>query len=97
MRKKFEFEFEDQACDNSISFDYDESFDEKISVLIENGVPVIYANRSAFILLAKTLAKMALCDYSNGFHVHLYQDFNADEPEALRVILDETEETTNQS
>ena len=45
--KKFEFEFEDLSSRNSISFDYDGEVEEKMSVLCENDVPVIYVNRQA--------------------------------------------------
>ena len=89
MRKKFEFEFEDKSSEGAISFDYGKEFDETISVKIEGGVPVIYANRSSLLLLAKTFIKMAIGNYSSGFHVHLNQDFDADKPEVIRVILDE--------
>ena len=86
MKRKFEFEFEDQSP-STISFEYDVSAEEKISVLIEDGIPVLYVNRQALLFLVKTFAKMALCDYPDGFHVHLTKDFDADEAEALRVIL----------
>lgn len=58
-----------------------------MTVLVENGVPVMYANRQAFLVLAKIFAKIALCEYSDGFHIHLEKDFDADQPEILRVIL----------
>lgn len=89
MKKEFEFEFEDQSASNTISFEYDDSTEEKLSVLIESGVAVVYANRQALLLLAKAFAKMALSDYSSGFHVHFSNNFDADEPEVFRVILDE--------
>jgi hypothetical protein len=55
---------------------------------VENGVPVIYANREAFLLLARSCAKFGLGGYSSEFHVHLTQDFDADKGEALRLVLD---------
>lgn len=91
MKKRFEFEFDDQSQQGTISFAYDDAVDERMSVLVENGIPVIYANRATLVFLAKTFIKMALCAYPDGFHVHLNQDMDADKPEALRVILDETE------
>lgn len=91
MKRSFVFEFDDQSQQGTISFDYDEAVDERMSVLVENGVPVIYANRAALIFLAKTFIKIAVCPYRDGFHVHLNQDLDAEKAEAVRVILDETE------
>jgi hypothetical protein len=91
MKRRFEFEFEDESKINTISFEYCEAVDEKFSVLVEDGVSVLYANRSALVALAKTFIKMAQCPYPEGFHVHLEEDFDGDKPEALRVILNETE------
>ena len=91
MKQRFEFEFEDESESGTISFDYDPSDDEKMGVSIEDGVPVIYANRAALLVLAKTLIKMAVSRYPDGFHVHLEEDFNADRPEILRVILNDPE------
>ena len=91
MKQRFEFEFEDESERGTISFDYSESVDERLSVSIEAGVAVVYANRAALLVLAKTLIKMAICGYPDGFHVHLAEDFDADRPETLRVILNETE------
>ncbi|HEU0179566.1 MAG TPA: hypothetical protein VFV58_35480 [Blastocatellia bacterium] len=87
MIKKFEFEFEDLSSRNSISFDYNGEVEEKMSVLCENDVPVIYVNRQALLLLAKTFIKMALGEYPTGFHVHLSQNLDADQPEAMRIVL----------
>ena len=85
-KKTFTYEFEPEPT-NRLSFDYSEDADEKLDVLIENGVPIIYVNRSALITLAKLLLKMALGSYREGFHVHLRKDFNADEPDRLTVML----------
>ncbi|NOT63484.1 MAG: hypothetical protein HOP19_25010 [Acidobacteria bacterium] len=85
--KRFEFNFEDMSSKGSISFEYADDVSEKMTVVVENGVPVIYGNREAFLLLAKTCAKLALGQYQSGFHVHLAADFDADLPEAVRLIL----------
>jgi hypothetical protein len=88
MKKKFEFEFEDLSSKRTISFEYANEGEEKMSIMIENGIPVIYANREAFLLLAKTCAKIGLGEYSSGFHVHLRRDFDADQAESIRLVLD---------
>src|SRR5262245_39410208 len=89
MLKKFEFEFEDISSKGSIKFEYDDDLGEKMCVRVENGVPVVYANRTAFLFLARTFAKIALGEYRPGFHIHLYQDLDADQPEGIRFILDD--------
>jgi hypothetical protein len=91
MKRRFDFEFDDQSQQGTISFDYDESVDERLTVVVENGVPVVYANRPALIFLAKTFLRMALSPYPDGFHVHLNQDLDPEKPEALRAILNETD------
>jgi hypothetical protein len=88
MKKKFEFEFEDSPSNKGITFEYAEEVEERMTVTVENGVPVIYANREGFLLLARTCAKFGLGSYSSGFHVHLTQDFDEDKGEALRLVLD---------
>jgi hypothetical protein len=52
-------------------------------------MPFVYLNRSAMITLAKTLIKIAYGSYSDGFHIHVHKDFNADEPERLTLLLSE--------
>ncbi len=88
MKKKFSYEFEDESDKSTISYEYDEEIEEKFSVKIESGIPVVYGNKQAFVFLAKTFSKLSLGDYESGFHLHLNKDLDADEPEALRVVLD---------
>jgi hypothetical protein len=87
MKRRFEFEFEDQSSANVISFEYDDFVEEEINASLEDGVAVIFANRQAFLALAKVFAKIALSDYPKGFHLHLKKNFDADEEEILRVVL----------
>jgi hypothetical protein len=87
MERRFEFEFSDQSSENRITFEYDDDSDESFNISFNDGVPTIYANRSALIMLAKTFIKMSLCEYSGGFHVHLRQDFDADKPEVIQIVL----------
>ena len=86
---------EDRSFENRISFEYDDSVEEDFRVSSEDGVAVVYANRTALLTLAKAFVKMALCDYSDGFHVHLRKNFDADESEVLRVILSTHEVEVN--
>lgn len=87
MRKKFTFEFDDSSPNRSITFEYDDSIEEKMAVTIEDGIPVVYANRQALMLLAKTFIKMSIGSYTPGFHLHFTEDFEVGQPEAIRVIL----------
>ena len=87
MKKKFEFEFTDKSSNNEISFEYDDEDEEEIEIIIENGMPVLYANSQALLVLAKTFIKMAMCDYKTGFHVHFHKDLDADKPNIIRCVL----------
>jgi hypothetical protein len=84
--KTFNFEFEDERR-NHITFDYSPEDDEELDTLVEHGVPVLSANRPALLSLAKLFVRMALGEYSDGFHVHLRKDLNADEEDRLIVML----------
>ena len=86
MSKQFTYTYDENARDR-ISFDYSPEADEKLSSSVENGVPFIYLNRSGMITLARILIKIANGSYTEGFHVHLHKDFNADEPENLVLLL----------
>src|SRR5262245_1573515 len=39
------------------------------------------------LILAKALIKIALGEYSTGFHIHLCQDLDTDQLEAIRIVL----------
>lgn len=94
MKKQFTYEFEVEK-ENRITYEYSPEADEKLDSLVENGVPIVYLNRSAMLMLAKTLIKMALGSYTVGFHVHLSKDLNADLPDRLTVMLyDGSDDTT---
>jgi len=86
MRKQFTYTY-DEDGNNRISFEYSPEADEKLASSVVNGVPFIYLNRSGMITLARILIKMANGSYSEGFHVHLRKDFNADAPESLVLLL----------
>jgi hypothetical protein len=88
MNKKFEFEFEDTSPSSSILFEYDELIDEKINVVLEKNIPVVYANKQALLSIAKTFIKLSMCDYANGFHIHFTKDLLGEEIEILRVTLE---------
>jgi hypothetical protein len=84
--KKFTFEFEEEKH-NRLTYEYSSEEDERLETSVENGVPFLYMNRTAMIALAKLLIKMAIGSYSEGFHLHLHKDFNADAPETLVLLL----------
>jgi hypothetical protein len=84
--KTFSFEFE-QKQPNHITLDYSPEADEELDTRVENGVPILYANRPALLSVAKAFIKMALGEYGEGFHIHLRKDLNADEPDRLIVML----------
>jgi hypothetical protein len=86
MPQKFRYQFE-ELKHNHITFEYGPDDDEVLQVTIVGGTPMISLNRSGMLALAKFLIKMGLGPYSDGFHVHLYSDFDAGKPECLIVGL----------
>jgi hypothetical protein len=89
--ESFTFEFQEEKP-NRITFDYSPEADEQLDSAVENGVPIVYANRSALLTLAKLFIKMAKGPYSDGFHIHLRKDLDADEGERLIVMLHQSAE-----
>ncbi len=87
MKKIFNYEFEDESEQAIISYEYDEEIEEQLSIKIENGCTVIYGNKSAFLLLAKIFSKLAISDYEDGFHLHINNDFDTDNIETLRIVV----------
>jgi hypothetical protein len=89
MKKKFEFEFEDESLKNGITFEYDDdSIDDLfLDVSFNYGQSIIYANRKGFMVLAKIFAKIALGDYVEGFHVHLGKNFDAEGDDILTISI----------
>jgi len=90
MTKQFTYVYDEDRKD-SISFEYSPDADEKLATSVEHGVPFIYLNRAGMITLAKILIKIASGSYSDGFHVHLHGDFNADAPESVAIMLSSKE------
>ena len=71
---KFEYEFEDLSENNKLRIDYSENT-PNIKCEIIDGVPYLFANKDGLMTVAKMLIKMSLCDYPNGFHIHLGTNF----------------------
>jgi hypothetical protein len=85
---QFAYEF-DEPQKNLIHFDYSPDAGEAFATSVEAGVPVLYLNRSGLLTLAKTLIRMSMGPYTDGFHVHLQRNFDADQPECLTITLHE--------
>ena len=85
---QFAYQF-DEPQKNRIHFDYSPDADEAVLTSVENGLPVLYLNRSGLLMLAKTLIRMSMGPYTDGFHVHLRRNFDADQPECLTIMLHE--------
>jgi hypothetical protein len=94
--ESFTFEFEEEKP-NRITFDYSSEADEELDSAVENGVPIVYANRSALLTLAKLFIKMAKGPYKDGFHIHLRKDLNADEGDRLIVMLHPSDGNTTKN
>lgn len=77
---------------DKITFDYDEEGREQIDCQVQAGSAFIFANREGMVTLAKLLLKMAYGSYSEGFHIHLHKNFDADRPEVLSIGLVKNED-----
>ena len=86
MKKQFIFEFE-ESQPNSLSYEYSVEENERLDTLVEEGVPILYLNRPAMVTLAKLLIRMSQGSFAEQFHVHIYKNFNADEPQKLTIML----------
>jgi hypothetical protein len=87
MKKTFSFEFEDKSSENKMLFEYDEEIDEILDVSNVDGLCTVYANREAFMALAKVFARLALCEYKKGFHFHIRKNFDGDEDDIIAFTL----------
>jgi hypothetical protein len=89
MKKKFEFEFEDESLKDRITFEYeDASIDDLLlDVSFNYGQAIISANSEGFMVLAKLFAKLALGNYVEGFHVHLSNNFDGDGDDVLTISV----------
>jgi len=83
---KFQFEFVDGG---PRSLDYETTDGDKASISIEDGVPVLYVNRSACRVLAQIFAKLAMGSHVDGFHLHLEENLDPDRGEMFRIILND--------
>jgi len=55
---------------------------------IEKGVPAIYVNRAAARFLARVFAQLAEGQFTDGFHLHLGENFDPEAMETLRIVLE---------
>lgn len=90
MKKQFLFEFEDGSAKatgdqwDGMSTSY--SGDELIKIFGgADNVPFISGNSSGLVKLGELLIQIGLSEYRDGYHVHVYEDFDQDKPEILVV------------
>jgi hypothetical protein len=89
MKREFHFEFEDESNDRNQGLTYEIPDDlTRLTATTDDGTLVLTGNQAGFLVLARILAQMASCDYRNGFHVHIQEDFDVDKPDRLTVVLD---------
>jgi hypothetical protein len=91
MKREFRFEFEDESKDHALTYEAAADDTDRLTTTVENGVPMLSANPSGLLVLARILIQMALGDYENGFHIHLQQGYDPDKPDCLTIVLDRTE------
>jgi hypothetical protein len=88
----FQFEVEREARKKQIVFEYVEHSNEQLRVELIDGMPQIVANQAGMLALAKLLVTIGAGFHSEGFLLHLRQDFDGDRNEVLRLQLEQTKE-----
>jgi hypothetical protein len=90
MKKQFFFEFEDGSAkstghrwDGMTSDFY--TGDEVLQVVEGGDSPFISGNSAGLVALGKLLIQIGMSDYRDGYHVHIYEDFDADKPEIIAI------------
>jgi hypothetical protein len=91
MKKQFIFDFEDGSA-KSTGQRWDcmsTNFYSGDEVLRISGggdtVPFISGNSSGLVALGKLLIQIGMSEYRDGYHVHIYEDFNADKREIVVI------------
>jgi hypothetical protein len=83
MRREFHFEFEDESINRNEGLTYEIPHElSRLTATTDNGALVLTGNQAGFLVLARILAQMASCDYKNGFHFHIREDFDIDKQTA---------------
>lgn len=88
----FQFEVEKESRKKQIVFEYVERSDEQMRVEIVDGMPQIVANQAGMLALAKLLVTIGAGFHSEGFLLHLRQNFDGEQQEVLRLQLEQTKE-----
>jgi hypothetical protein len=88
----FQFEVEKEARKKQIVFEYVERSDEQMRVEIVDGMPQIVANQAGMLALAKLLVTIGAGFHSEGFLLHLRQNFDGEQQEVLRLQLEQSKE-----
>jgi hypothetical protein len=89
MKCEFRFEFEDESNSRNQALTYEVADPlSRLTTATDNGAFVLTGNQAGFLVLSRILAQIGSCDYRNGFHIHIQQDFDPDKPDRLTVVLD---------
>jgi hypothetical protein len=92
MKKRFEYEFDDESPEAKITLEYALQDDEALRFGSEGEGMFLTANRTGLLCLAKLFTKLALGKYKPGFHLHIGEDFSSGGVgQSLRISIDERE------
>jgi len=87
VKKTFSYEYEQGPDPRRFSFEYSLDEDETLDVSTSNGMLFLSLNSAGLLTLAKIFIRLADETYStDGYHIHLNQDFNADLPEKIVIV-----------
>ena len=85
-RLQFERDFEDQGP-SRLTYEIASPDRANATVATEDGEAVLYLNEEACKVFAEIFAKLALGTYTQGFHLHVRENFDFDRAEILRISL----------
>jgi len=87
--QSFQYATEVESRKKQVVFEYSERSNELLRVEIVKDVPYVVGNRAGLLALAKLLITIGAAYKSEGFDLHLRQDFDGAQPEVLRIRLEE--------
>lgn len=87
--QSFQHAMEVESRKKQVVFEYAERANERLRIESEKGIPYIVANRAGLLALAKLLITIGAAYRSEGFDLHLRQDFDGAQPEVLRIRLED--------
>ena len=89
LGQAFQYAVEKLAHRRQVVFECSDGSNEQLRVENVEGVPSIIANKAGILALARLLITLGAAGHSEGFRLHVRQDFDGDRQEVLRIRVEE--------